>query len=276
VDNILNITGTIIVLAIVIYIGFASYLALFQSRFIYFPEEEITLTPTAIGLPYDNVVCKTDDGIKLHGWFIPAEKHRGVLLFCHGNAGNVSHRLETIRLFNRLGLSTFIFDYRGYGNSEGKPTEKGTYFDAEAAWKYLIQERSIKSSEIIIFGKSLGGAVAAWLAHKHTPVALIIESTFTSIRDLGAKLYPLLPVRLLSRFNYNTADYLRNVNCPVLIMHSREDEFVPFYHGRQLYESANKPKEFFELEGLHNDGFVKSAGQYENNLHGFIAKYIGN
>ena len=257
------------------YIGLVTILMVFQSHFIYFPEREITVTPAEIGLSYEAVCFEAADGVKLSGWFVPAERSRGVILFCHGNAGNISHRLESVQVFYRLGLSTFIFDYRGYGQSEGKLTEQGTYLDAEAAWRYLVQKRQVDPTEIIVFGRSLGGAIAAWLARDHTPKALIIESTFTSVRDIGAELYPYLPVRLLSRFDYNAMDYLRQVNCPVLIVHSRDDEIIPFSHGRRLFETANEPKEFLEITGTHNEGFMTSAKHYEGGLDSFISAHIG-
>lgn len=257
------------------YIGLVTILMVFQSHFIYFPEREITVTPAEIGLSYEAVCFEAADGVKLSGWFVPAERSRGVILFCHGNAGNISHRLESVQVFYRLGLSTFIFDYRGYGQSEGKLTEQGTYLDAEAAWRYLVQKQQVDPTEIIIFGRSLGGAIAAWLARDHPPKALIIESTFTSVRDIGAELYPYLPVRLLSRFDYNAMDYLRQVNCPVLIVHSRDDEIIPFSHGRRLFETANEPKEFLEITGTHNEGFMTSAKRYEDGLDSFISAHVG-
>ena len=257
------------------YIGLVTILMVFQSHFIYFPEREITVTPAEIGLSYEAVCFEAADGVKLSGWFVPAERSRGVILFCHGNAGNISHRLESVQAFHRLGLSTFIFDYRGYGQSEGKPTEQGTYLDAEAAWRYLVQKQQVDPTEIIIFGRSLGGAIAAWLARDHTPKALIIESTFTSVRDIGAEQYPYLPVRLLSRFDYNAMDYLRQVNCPVLIVHSRDDEMVSFSHGRRLFEAVNEPKEFLEITGTHNEGFMTSAKRYEDGVDSFISAHVG-
>ena len=198
-----------------------------------------------------------------------------MVLFCHGNAGNMSHRLESIRVFHRLGLSTLIFDYRGYGQSEGKPTEQGTYLDAEAAWRYLVQRQEVDPAEVFVFGRSLGGAIAAWLARGHTPKALIMESTFTSVPDIAAHLYPYLPVRLLSRFHYNAVDYVRQVNCPVLIVHSRDDEMIPFSHGRRLFETANEPKEFLEIRGSHNEGFMTSADRYEEGLASFLSTPAG-
>ncbi|MBA7714808.1 hypothetical protein ES703_123840 [subsurface metagenome] len=201
--------GIWIVIAIAVaYIILAGFLFIFQSRYVYYPERVLLADPGSIGLDFETVRFETTDGVKLSGWFIPSDSAKGVILFCHGNAGNLSHRLESIQIFHRLGLDVFIFDYRGYGESEGKPTENGTYEDAKAAWKYLIETRQVIPSQIIVFGRSLGGAVASWLAQSRAPGALILESTFTSLGDVAATLYPYLPVRLLLRFEYNTAEYL--------------------------------------------------------------------
>jgi len=257
------------------YVGFAVILMVFQSRFIYFPERGIYVTPDEIGLSYEPVRFEASDGVELAGWWIPAEQSRGVVLFCHGNAGNISHRLESIQVFHRLGLDTFIFDYRGYGQSEGRTTERGTYRDAEAAWRYLVEDRQIDPAKIVVFGRSLGGTIAAWLAQDHPPKALILESTFTSVRDIAAQLYPYLPVRLMSRFKYSAIDYIRRVNCPVLIVHSRDDEMIPFSHGQRLFEAANEPKEFLQIRGSHNEGFIVSADRYYNLLGFFISEHLG-
>ncbi|MBU2536313.1 MAG: alpha/beta hydrolase [Chloroflexi bacterium] len=255
-----------------VYLVFAGFLFIFQSHYIYYPERVLSVTPHSIGLQFESVSFETTDGVQLSGWFVPSKSARGVILFCHGNAGNISHRLDSIQIFHQLGLDVFIFDYRGYGQSEGKPTEQGTYKDAEAAWRYLIEERQVKPNEVIIFGRSLGGAVASWLAQSHTPGALILESTFTSLPDIAAGLYPYLPVRLLLRFEYNTAEYLGRVDCPVLIVHSRDDEIMPFDNGQKLFESAKEPKKFLETTGTHNNGFITSGKRYEDGLHTFISQ----
>ena len=260
--------------AALVYLLIIACAFLLQSRLIYFPERELAATPRVKGLSYQAVVFKAADGIELHGWFIPAVPARGVVLFCHGNAGNISHRLESIELFHRLGLSTFIFDYRGYGQSQGRPSEAGTYRDAEAAWRYLLDEQNIPPARIMVFGRSLGGAVAAWLAQHQTPAGLILESTFTSIPDIGAEAYPFLPVRLMSRYHYNTVDYVGRVRCPLLIVHSRDDEMIPVAHGRRLFDAAKEPKEFLEIRGSHNDGFLTSGNLYRQGLEVFLEKYL--
>ncbi len=266
---------TIIVIVVSVYVILVIILWFFQSHLVYFPEREISMTPDRIRLPYEEISFEASDGVKLSGWFIPAENSRGVVLFCHGNAGNISHRLESILIFNRLSLDVFIFDYRGYGQSEGKPAEQGTYLDAEAAWDYLVENRQADPARIVIFGRSLGGAVASWLAKERTPGALIVESTFTSIPDIGAEAYPFLPVRLMSRFDYSTVDHIHGVTCPILIVHSRDDELISFNHGLKIFEAANEPKDLLEISGSHNDGFLISEGKYEIGLNLFISAHIG-
>ncbi|MFC1991587.1 alpha/beta hydrolase [Chloroflexota bacterium] len=264
----------IVILITGVYVAFAGYLFLFQSSYVYYPERTITSDPGDIGLPFENVSFKTADGLALSGWFIPYEGARGVILFCHGNAGNICHRLDSIQVFHRLGLSVFIFDYRGYGQSEGKPSESGTYRDVEAAWQYLVEEQKLHPGKIIIFGRSLGGAIAAWQARNHKPGALILESAFISVPDLATKIYPYLPVKLLSRFKYDTEGYIEGINCPVLIVHSPDDEMMPYKHGQRLFEVANNPKEFLEITGSHNEGFIISGKHYEEGLDAFISQYL--
>ncbi len=244
-----------------------------QSRLIYFPDmpsRELTATPRQIGLAYESVEFTTDDGVKLHGWFVPAAEPRGTLLFFHGNAGNISHRLDSLRIFHDLGLSSLILDYRGYGQSEGTPSEEGTYLDAEAALRFLQEQRGVAAGDLIVFGRSLGAAIAAHLASRHRVRALILESAFTSVPEMAATLYPFLPTRWLVRFSYATKDYVRERSCPLLVIHSRDDEIIPFEQGQALFAAANPPKRFLELRGGHNDGFLASRGAYVETLDEFI------
>lgn len=225
-------------------------------------------------LEYEPITLQTEDSLKLSAWFVPVQPARGVLLFGHGNSGNISHRLEAIEIFHRLRLSTLIFDYRGYGQSEGTPSETGTYRDAEAAWRYLVEQRGIEPNQIVIFGQSLGGAVAVWLASRHPSAAVIIESSFTSIVEIGAATYRYLPVRLLSRFQYNTAESLRKVRSPVLLLHSRKDDLIPYSHGLELLRSAPEPKAFLEITGDHNSGFLTSGALYREGVQKFLDQYL--
>ena len=254
------------------YGGLALWLYVFQSHQVFYPEigREIIATPTQIGLPYEDIHLKTSDGISLHAWYIAAPQPRGTVLFLHGNAGNISHRLDSMQMFHRLGYSTLIFDYRGYGNSGGTPSEQGTYRDAEAAWRYLTEQRHTPACQIVLFGESLGGAVAAWLAARQKPAVLVIASSFTSVPDFAQQLYPYFPARWLAHIRYDTRANLRSVTAPVLIAHSPEDEIIPFEHGRALFAAANPPKLFLELAGGHNDGFIFMRESWVKALGDFL------
>ncbi len=248
-----------------------------QSSLLYIPgDRTIRVTPSAIGLKYEDVKFTSSDNVTIHGWFVTVENPRGVILFCHGNAGNISHRLDSLRLFAELGFSTLIFDYRGYGKSEGSPTEKGTYLDSEAAYNYLVQKRGVKPERIVLFGRSLGAAVAAHLVTREKCAALIMESGFTSVPDLGQQLYPYLPVRLLSRLSYNSEKILKTITCPILVVHSQDDEIIPFSHGWQLFEAANEPKQFLKMRGDHNNGFLITGDDYISGLSTFLANVIAD
>ncbi|HCI12722.1 MAG: lysophospholipase [Gallionellales bacterium GWA2_60_142] len=248
-----------------------------QDGLVYYPDlpgREYEATPKDYKLPYENVALTTSDGASLAAWFVPAEHPRGTLLYVHGNAGNISHRLDSIRLFHDLGLSVLIFDYRGYGQSSGEPDEDGTYRDAEAAWQHLTAQRCIAPQHIVLFGESLGAAVAAHLAARHRPGALILASAFTSVPDLAADLYPLLPVRWITRYRYDTRRYLQDVHAPVLVAHSREDEIIPFSHGQSLHDAAHEPRQFLELRGGHNDLFFMNSEALAHATESFIGQHL--
>ena len=242
----------------------------FQDRLLYFPTRDLFGTPRDRGFEYEEVRLTTSDGVGLHGWFVPAPAARATVLYLHGNGGNISHRLERIALLRSIGLNVFIFDYRGYGQSEGRPGEEGTYDDARAAWRYLTQTRGIPASEIVPYGVSLGGAIAAKLCAEEPARALIIDSSFTSVPDLGADVYSWLPVRWLGRFEYATKDHITRVRSPVLVIHSRDDEIIPFRHGEQLYAAAGEPKQLLEILGGHNDNFYVSRAQYLTGIDAFL------
>ena len=252
------------------YLVIAALMWTLQSRMLYFPSRTMIATPAAMGLPFEEVSFRATDGVSLHGWYIPAPESRGTVLFFHGNGGNISGWFPVAEPFRRAGFDTFLIDYRGYGQSEGTPSEQGTYHDAEGAWQYLTEERGIAPDRIVIAGRSLGGAVAAWLAERHTPRALVLESTFTSVPDLASELYPWLPVRLLARFRYNTAARLPSVRSPVLILHSRADEIIPFHHSQRLWQAATEPKAFVEIQGAHNEGYTLSEREYAAALRSFL------
>ena len=245
---------------------------LMQGRMLYLaevPGRALTMTPADVGMDYQDVSIESADGVTLHGWFI-AGRSSQVLLFFHGNAGNISHRLDSIAQFRDLGLSVLIIDYRGYGQSEGRTTEKGIYRDADAAWRYLIESRSIAATDVVIFGRSLGASVASWLAARHQPLALILESSFTSVPDVAQDLYPWLPARWLSRLSHATRDFVQEVHCPVLVIHSRDDEIIPFHHGEAVFESANEPRTLLAIHGTHNDAFLRDERVYVEGLRTFL------
>jgi fermentation-respiration switch protein FrsA (DUF1100 family) len=269
-----NAIWSILILAGGLYGALCLYLFFMQSKLIFYPHipsRELTSKPADIGLEYESVSITTSDQVTLHGWFVPASAEKGVLLFFHGNAGNISHRLDSLKIFHDLDLSTLIIDYRGYGRSQGSISEHGTYLDAEAAWKFLTEEKNIPPAKITVFGRSLGAAIAAYNAAKHPPGALILESAFTSVPDMAAKLYPLFPVRLLSRYQYNTMKSIQSVNCPILIIHSQDDEIIPFENGLQLYEKARQPKQMLKIKGGHNDGFLVSGDRYTEGIRIFLS-----
>lgn len=246
---------------------------LMQGRMLYLanlPGRTLVTTPASRGMDYEDVSIVTSDGVRLHGWFIAGQSSR-VLLFFHGNAGNISHRLDSIRQFHELGLSVLIIDYRGYGQSEGRATEKGLYRDAEAAWRYLVEDRGVPASDVIVFGRSLGASVASRLAAEHRPLALIVESSFTSVPDIAGELYPWLPVRWLSRLSHATRDHVRDVRCPVLVVHSRDDEIIPFHHGEEIFAAANEPRTLLAIRGTHNDGFIRDERSYVAGLRAFLS-----
>ncbi len=277
----MNIAIAILGSIVGIYFALMLLLYLRQSKHLYKPTHEIETTPDRLGFEYDSIMFKTSDNITLNGWFIPQQPvpeygAQRVVLFFHGNTGNISHCMETIEMYHRLGLGIFIFDYRGYGNSIGRITEQGTYHDAEAAWQYLVNTLDIPPDHIIVHGRSLGGAVASWLVSQYTPKAFIIESTFTSAADIAAEHFPHMPARLLTRYHYNTLENIENVECPVLVVCSREDNITPIHHAIKLFDAAREPKEFLEIEGNHYDGFLTTGQQYIDSLDAFISKYTAN
>ncbi len=257
-------------LGVILYVCLGLVLFFNQSRLIYFPSQVLATTPQAHGIGFEEISFRTADSISLTGWFVPSGKESDVILFFHGNAGNISHRMDSISLFHQLGYSVFIFDYRGYGTSEGTPTEAGTYRDGEAAWKYLVEDRNINPEKIIIFGRSLGGAVAAGLAQQIKPKAYILESTFTSVPDMAKSLYPIFPAHLISRYKYDALSALPAIQAPLMVIHSPEDEIVPYTHGRRLFEAAPEPKMFLEISGDHNNGFITSRDKYTKGLRSFF------
>ena len=265
----------------VFYVLLLIVLYFYQGRMVFLanlPGRSLTASPEDIGLAYESVTVATRDGERIHGWYIPQPPDRqsqAVLLFFHGNAGNISHRLDSIRMFNRLGLDVFIVDYRGYGESSGKPTEAGLYADGDAAWNYLVNERGIEPGKVVVFGRSLGAVVATRVASRNIPAALIIESGLTSGEDMARSLYPFLPARLLTRLEFPLLEFARELRCPVLVIHSRDDEIIPFDMGEEIFEALpGDDKTFLEIWGGHNTGFILSEPVYIPALERFFSKTL--
>jgi len=258
------------------YIGVAVYVYLFQSRLVFMPYRELNGTPADIGLDFEQLrlpIANTEQYI--HAWSVPlaSENDSGRwVLFCHGNAGNISHRLPLIQRLHKAGFSVLIFDYRGYGESPGKPSEENTYQDVKTAWNWLVDKKNARPKDIMVYGRSLGGSIAAWLAARENPGMLVIESSFTSIIEMGRNAYPYLPVAWLSRFKYPTLKYVQEYEGPTLILHSEDDEIVPIEMGRELYEAAAGEKAFAELRGGHNDGWDSMDRQYDEILQKHISE----
>ncbi len=252
----------VVALPVALYAGICFLLYLFQKRMVFHPDRELVATPEDVGLRYEEVTFTTEDGVRLHGWWVPAPEPRGAVLFCHGNAGNVSHRLNSLKLFHDLGLTALAFDYRSYGRSDGTVSETGTYADVRAAWRFLVEGRGIRPERIVLFGRSLGAAVAVELATHVNPAALVAESAFTSAAELGKRYYPWLPVNLLLRIHYDSASRVSRIAAPKLFIHSVDDEIIPFDLGRRLFEAAAEPKRLLQIRGPHNGGWMASRERY--------------
>jgi len=237
--------------------GYLSILVLMmflEESLIYFPVPYEDDWQQPSGLAVEDAWFEADDGTKLHGWYVPHESPRATILFAHGNAGNLSHRGDLLQiLHDRVGASVLIFDYRGYGRSEGKPNEKGVLMDARAARRWLAEREKIPQTDVVLLGRSLGAAVAVDLAASDGARGLVLEGAFTSAPDLGAYLYPWLPVRWLMRTRLDSASKIGRYHGPLLMAHGDADTIVPTRFGRKLYEAANEPKRWRTFPGLdHN------------------------
>lgn len=244
-----------------------------ERSFIFFPEKTITTTPSDFAIDFEDVYFMTADGVRLHGWFIPGENNITWIWF-HGNAGNISHRLENLSLIREyLGVNIFLFDYRGYGWSEGEVSEEGTYRDADAALVHILSRQDVDPAKIVLFGRSMGCAVAVDLAYRNELCALIIESPFTSISDMARKAVPLLPIGAFIHTKYDSLSKIGSVSCPVLVIHGDQDEVVPIEFGWRLYQAANEPKEFYTIvDSGHNDTYAVGGEGYFSELTAFLAK----
>jgi hypothetical protein len=238
---------------------------------IFFPDPFLICTPAEAVLDYEDVWFETADSVRLHGWLVPAEENSPLMLFCHGNAGNVSHRVDNIRRLHDIGLSVFIFDYRGYGQSKGRITEAGFYLDSEAAYSKALEYVDRANLKLVIFGRSLGGIAAVHLGAQHKSSGLILESTFTHMAGMAAVHFPLpVPARLLQH-RLNALDKIGTIMAPILFFHGDLDTIVPISHGRELFDAAKAPKEFVTISGAgHTDTYFVGGQQYFAKIKSFV------
>lgn len=259
-----------LLLALIPIAAISLWMRLNEPRMIYFPERALATTPQQLGMKYEDAWLTAADGVRINGWFMPSPRPSGLtVLMLHGNAGNISHRFEKYAVFHQLGWNVFAPDYRGYGNSAGEPDEAGLYLDARAAYRYLMEQRGVDPHKLIVYGESLGTAIAIDLLSEVAAAGLVLEEGFTSAPDAGQEIYPFLPVRWLMRSRYDSLSKIGRIRARLLIFHSREDEFFPIRHAQKLLEAAPSPKELVELHGGHNDAFIQSGEIYQNALRRF-------
>ena len=243
--------------------------------FIYFPTRHLRYDPKSVGLDFQDIGVVTGDGVKLHGWFVPCEGANGTVLILHGNGGNIGDRVSWLRMLHDLGVNVFIIDYRGYGRSEGEPYEAGLYRDARAAYDWWAAERKPLGEKIILFGESLGGAVAINLAAGVAPSGLIVQSTFTSARDMAKTMFPAGVLQPLLNISFNSAGLITRITCPKLFIHGRRDEIVPFRLGEELFKLAPPPKSFYAVpEAGHNDLPLVAGSEYARQLKIFLSGIV--
>ncbi|MBD3264284.1 MAG: alpha/beta fold hydrolase [Candidatus Omnitrophica bacterium] len=257
-----------VILGIIIAISFF-YVRYLENSSIFFPEKDLGASPRDFNLRYEEVVFTTSDGIKIYGWFLPYSGSEDVLLFFHGNGGNISHRLDKIALLLEQHLNVFIIDYRGYGKSGGKPSEEGIYMDAEAAYNYLLDKKNFNPDDVIVYGESLGSAVAVDLASRRKVKALILEGGFSCGKDMGKIMFPYLPSFMIPD-KFNSLDKIKEIEKPKLFIHSQSDEVVPLEFAKKLFNAASGPKYFCCTEGSHNGFFLESGDSYLSAIKDFL------
>lgn len=260
-------------------VAVAALVMLLEERFIFFPDRRPVESWEPAGLGVENCFFGTADGLKLHAWWHPGNgpgdpSRRPVVLWCHGNAGNVSQRAGNLTMMAECGLAVFLFDYRGYGQSEGRPSEAGVYRDAEAAWDYLVNERGVRPGRIICFGRSLGAAVALHVALRRRVAGVIMEGAFESVPAM-ARLNPLFwPLSFLVRNRFDNMARIGRLQAPLLVMHGRRDRVVPFKQGRAVFDAAPEPKEFLAVEGAGHEDTYAGSGLYWKTLAAFCARCV--
>jgi fermentation-respiration switch protein FrsA (DUF1100 family) len=239
---------------------FASSLDALVNSQLFFPDRVLVANPGELGMPYEDIAIETRDKLRLHAWWIPAKRPKAVLLFFHGNAGNISHRLDNLKLLYGLGISCLIPDYRGYGQSEGHPDEKGFYLDAHAAYGAVMSYATQQGAPLVIFGRSLGGAAAVEVGNGLEVSGVILESTFTNLGDMAKSIFPIPGLDSLLSGRFNSLGRIEAIKAPLLMFHGDQDEIVPYRLGRELFEKASQPKEFVTLKGAHHNDTVMVGG----------------
>lgn len=257
-----------------VYLTLLVYYFVMQKSVIFYPTKDYAKPP--IGFNIEEIFIKTQDGQDLHAWWMDRDADAGTVIFFHGNAGNLTDRSFRMDIFKRLNLNVLMIDYRGYGKSSGKiEKENDLYLDGEAAWMFLTEKKNIDPKNIIIWGRSVGGAVAVYLAQGRDINALVVESSFSSLSSVGERHFPFLPVEQILRFKFKSEDIIQNVKAPILFTHSREDDIIPFEEGKILYERASEPKEFLELpKGGHNTDLVLSYDEYIEGVSNFLSSLV--
>lgn len=254
-----------------LYLLAAVLLRAFQRRLFYYPRRELASTPAELGLDYRDVWLTAHDGHRLHAWYVPARNPRFTVLFLHGNGGNMSAQMDAVSAYHDLGCDVLYMDYRGYGQSDGVPEEQGLYADADTAWHYLVQELGADPHQIILVGRSLGGGVATWLAVQHPPRAMILEATFVSLPAVVAERFLFPPAYLVMNHTYPSRERLQQIHAPVLVVHSRTDQLIPYRHGKRLFAAAHQPKQMVMLSrGDHRTAFLVCNDAYRAGLQAFL------
>jgi len=262
------------ILIIVFFFFLVFWMRYFEWRSLFFPTRESSYTPETFNLEYEDIFLKTQDGLQINAWFIPAKAAKSeefTILFSHGNGGNISHRISKIAILSELGLNVFIYDYRGYGRSQGRPSESGIYLDARAAYNYLTSERGISTDKIIAYGESLGAAVTVDLAAKVELRALILEGAFSRAQDMAKEIYPFMPSFLIYS-KFDSLAKIKNITFPKLFIHSLSDEIIPIELARKLFNQAPDPKLFITIDGSHNLSFIDSHNQVKVSISEFLDK----